>query len=55
MQRTDLHADGLQGVVPASPGDPVYSNIRDSTISPPVIKPVGVCIVTVVVPKCPQV
>lgn len=55
MHRTDLHADGLQGVVPAGPGDPVYSNIRDGTIRPPVIKPVGVCIVTVVVPEGPQV
>ena len=37
------------------PLGPLHSYSKDSPISPPAINPVGVCMVTVVVPECPQV
>ena len=54
LHRTNLHADGLQGVVMALPMVPLHSNITQSFISPPAINPVGVCVVTLAVPERPQ-
>ena len=55
LHRTDLHADGLQGIVIPLPALPVHSNSKDGLISPPAINSVGVCMVTLLIPECPQI
>lgn len=54
LHRTDLHADGLQGVVVALPAIPADSDSVERAIGPPTINPVRVCTVTVTVPERPQ-
>ena len=54
QHRTDLHADGLQGVVITFPHFPIHSNLRDSAVSPPTINTIWICKVTFAVPERPQ-
>lgn len=55
LHRTDLHADGLQGVLIALPWRPLHSNSIESAVSPPTINPVWISSMTVVVPERPQI
>lgn len=55
LHGTKLHAHGLQGVAPTFPLVPLHSTCTISAHSSPAINTIRVCMVTVVVPKCPQV
>lgn len=55
LHETKLHAHGLHGVAPTLPWVPLHSSCTINAHSSPAINTIRVYMVTVVVPKCPQV